>query len=61
MKALMGAILWYGSIRSSNGFVAALLQILLSTSDQELFDQMTQLYPHWVANQSWLMFGFPQG
>ena len=31
------------------------------TSDQELFDQMTELYPHWVANQSWLMFGFPQG
>jgi len=25
-----------------------------------LFDQMTELYPHWVANQSWLMFGFPQ-
>jgi glyoxylase-like metal-dependent hydrolase (beta-lactamase superfamily II) len=30
-----------------------------ATSDQELFDQMTALYPHWVANQSWLMFGFP--
>jgi glyoxylase-like metal-dependent hydrolase (beta-lactamase superfamily II) len=29
-------------------------------SDHELFDQMTKLYPHWVANQSWLMFGFPQ-
>jgi glyoxylase-like metal-dependent hydrolase (beta-lactamase superfamily II) len=29
-------------------------------SDQALFDQMTELYPHWVANQSWLMFGFPQ-
>ena len=28
-------------------------------SDNELFDQMTELYPHWVANQSWLMFGFP--
>ncbi|MGA9505413.1 MAG: MBL fold metallo-hydrolase [Terriglobales bacterium] len=28
-------------------------------SEQELFDQMTKLYPHWVANQSWLMFGFP--
>ncbi len=27
-------------------------------SDRELFDQMTELYPHWVANQSWLMFGF---
>jgi hypothetical protein len=31
-----------------------------ATSDQELFDQMTELYPHSVANQSWLMFGFPQ-
>jgi glyoxylase-like metal-dependent hydrolase (beta-lactamase superfamily II) len=29
-----------------------------ATSDQELFDQMTELYPHWVANQSWLVFGF---
>jgi hypothetical protein len=29
-------------------------------SDQELFNQMSELYPHWVANQSWLMFGFPQ-
>ncbi len=28
-------------------------------SDEELFNQMTELYPHWVANQSWLMFGFP--
>jgi glyoxylase-like metal-dependent hydrolase (beta-lactamase superfamily II) len=31
-----------------------------ATSDKQLFDQMTELYPHWVANQSWLMFGFPQ-
>jgi glyoxylase-like metal-dependent hydrolase (beta-lactamase superfamily II) len=30
-----------------------------ATSDHALFDQMTELYPHWVANQSWLMFGFP--
>jgi glyoxylase-like metal-dependent hydrolase (beta-lactamase superfamily II) len=30
-----------------------------ATSDQELFDQMTKLYPDWVANQSWLLFGFP--
>ncbi len=28
-------------------------------SDEDLFDQMTVLYPDWVANQSWLMFGFP--
>jgi len=32
----------------------------IATSDQDLFDRMTELYPHWVANQSWLMFGFPQ-
>jgi glyoxylase-like metal-dependent hydrolase (beta-lactamase superfamily II) len=30
-----------------------------ATSDQDLFDKMTALYPDWVANQSWLMFGFP--
>jgi glyoxylase-like metal-dependent hydrolase (beta-lactamase superfamily II) len=30
-----------------------------ATSERELFDQMTELYPDWVANQSWLMFGFP--
>ena len=30
-----------------------------ATSDEDLFDQMTVLYPDWVANQSWLMFGFP--
>jgi hypothetical protein len=32
---------------------------LQDLSDQALFDKMTELYPHWVANQSWLMFGFP--
>ena len=31
-----------------------------ATSDRELFDQMAELYPDWVANQSWLLFGFPQ-
>jgi glyoxylase-like metal-dependent hydrolase (beta-lactamase superfamily II) len=30
-------------------------------SDEDLFNQMTNLYPHWEANQSWLMFGFPGG
>ena len=32
-----------------------------AASDEELFNQMTALYPDWVANQSWLMFGFPNG
>jgi len=32
-----------------------------TASDEELFKQMTELYPHWAANQSWLMFGFPGG
>jgi hypothetical protein len=32
-----------------------------ATSDKHLFEQMTELSPHWVANQSWLMFGFPNG
>ena len=31
-----------------------------ATSDRALFDEMTELYPNWVANQSWLMFGFPE-
>ena len=31
-----------------------------ATSDQQLFDQMTELDPHWVANQSWVLFRFPQ-
>jgi len=30
-------------------------------SDAELFNQMTELYPNWVANQAWLMFGFASG
>ena len=30
-----------------------------ATSDKDLFDRMATMYPHWVANQSWLMFGFP--
>jgi hypothetical protein len=30
------------------------------TSDQALFNQMTEPYPHWIANQSWLMSGSPQ-
>ena len=30
-------------------------------SDEELFNEMTALYPDWAANQSWLMFGFPNG
>jgi glyoxylase-like metal-dependent hydrolase (beta-lactamase superfamily II) len=30
-------------------------------SDEDLFNQMTNLYLHWEANQSWLMFGFPGG
>src|ERR1700719_2563269 len=29
-----------------------------ATSHEELFNKMTELYPHWAANQSWLMFGF---
>src|SRR6202789_2605472 len=32
-----------------------------TASDEELFKQMTELYPNWAANQSWLMFGFPSG
>jgi hypothetical protein len=28
-----------------------------TTSDEELYDEMTKLYPDWVSHQSWLMFG----
>jgi glyoxylase-like metal-dependent hydrolase (beta-lactamase superfamily II) len=29
-----------------------------TSSDRELYDAMTQLYPDWVCHQAWLMFGF---
>jgi glyoxylase-like metal-dependent hydrolase (beta-lactamase superfamily II) len=28
-----------------------------TTSDRELYDAMTELYPDWVSHQAWLMFG----
>lgn len=30
-----------------------------TSSDRELYDAMTELYPDWVSHQAWLMFGFP--
>jgi len=33
----------------------------IAASDQALFDQMTELYRHWVANQSWLNVRIPGG
>jgi glyoxylase-like metal-dependent hydrolase (beta-lactamase superfamily II) len=30
-----------------------------TNSDQQLYDEMTKLYPDWVSHQSWLMFGLP--
>ena len=29
-----------------------------ASSDHELYDAMTELYPDWVSHQAWLMFGF---
>jgi hypothetical protein len=29
-----------------------------TTTDEELFNEMTKRYPDWESNQSWLMFGF---
>jgi glyoxylase-like metal-dependent hydrolase (beta-lactamase superfamily II) len=29
-----------------------------TSSDKELYDAMTELYPDWVSHQAWLMFGF---
>jgi len=28
-----------------------------ASSDRELYDAMTDLYPDWVSHQAWLMFG----
>jgi glyoxylase-like metal-dependent hydrolase (beta-lactamase superfamily II) len=30
-----------------------------TTTDEELFNEMTRRYPDWESNQSWLMFGVP--
>ncbi|MFJ4849628.1 MULTISPECIES: MBL fold metallo-hydrolase [unclassified Streptomyces] len=30
-----------------------------TSSEQELFEHMDALYPHWDSHQSWLMFGLP--
>jgi glyoxylase-like metal-dependent hydrolase (beta-lactamase superfamily II) len=32
-----------------------------TASNEDRFNRMTELYPDWVANQSWLMFGLPTG
>jgi len=55
-------LVWFYRSREQTGTPYQYFDRLQKTtkSDQELFDQMTELYPHWVANQSWLMFGFPQ-
>jgi glyoxylase-like metal-dependent hydrolase (beta-lactamase superfamily II) len=29
-----------------------------TSSDREVYDAMTDLYPDWVSHQAWLMFGF---
>ncbi|MFD6293860.1 MBL fold metallo-hydrolase [Streptomyces sp. NPDC060235] len=29
-----------------------------TSSDQQLYDAMTERYPDWVSHQAWLMFGF---
>jgi hypothetical protein len=28
-----------------------------SSGERELYDAMTELYPDWASNQTWLMFG----
>jgi hypothetical protein len=28
-----------------------------TSSEHELYDAMTELYPDWASNQTWLMFG----
>ena len=42
------------------GFEPMTSTLIFGEYDAVLVDAMTtELYPHWVANQSWLMFGFP--
>jgi glyoxylase-like metal-dependent hydrolase (beta-lactamase superfamily II) len=49
-----------GAIEGSQNYLRDFGRLQESTnSDEELFDEMTKLYPDWVSHQSWLMFGLP--
>lgn len=46
-------------IEASKGYLSDFGRLKETTSsDRELYDAMTKLYPDWVSHQAWLMFGF---
>jgi glyoxylase-like metal-dependent hydrolase (beta-lactamase superfamily II) len=48
-----------GVIEASKRYLSDFGRLKESTSsDRELYDAMTDLYPDWVSHQAWLMFGF---
>ena len=47
------------TIEASKRYLTDFSRLKESTSsERELFDAMTELYPDWVSHQAWLMFGF---
>jgi hypothetical protein len=61
-----GSIFFIGAVEGSRDMTCLVIEDFdrvqkTASSSQDLFDRMTELYPHWVADQSWLMFGFPRG
>jgi hypothetical protein len=48
-----------GVIEASKRYLSDFGRLKESTSsDRELYDAMTELYPDWVSHRAWLMFGF---
>jgi glyoxylase-like metal-dependent hydrolase (beta-lactamase superfamily II) len=46
------------AIEASKGYLADFGRLKESTSSEhELYEAMTELYPDWASNQTWLMFG----
>src|ERR1700730_988816 len=48
------------AIQDSNRYLEDFGRLQQSTTtDEELFNEMTKRYPDWESNQSWLLFGVP--
>ena len=46
------------AIESTKRYLIDFGRLKESTSgERELYDAMTELYPDWASNQTWLMFG----
>jgi len=53
-----GAIDTPAAIAASKQYLADFGRLkAAAATDQELYDEMTKLYPDWVSHQAWLMFG----